>query len=87
MHHADAKALRAVIAEHQDTLLGLPNVVGVGVSERAGTPVIQVLVNRKVPASDLGEKERIPSELGGFACHVQELGVVQAQGVQAGGAR
>ena len=80
MHSDTRAALRAVIAEHQDALLDLPNVVGVGTGERAGTPVIQVLVNRKVPASNLSEGERIPGELGGFACDVQEVGVVQAQG-------
>ena len=70
--------IREVIQTHQDELMSLPNVVGVGRGERNGETVIKVLVRQKVAAERLEPAERIPEELAGFPCDVEEIGVVQA---------
>ena len=46
--------------------------------ERDGETVIKVLVRQKVAVERLEESERVPSELAGFPCDVEEIGVVQA---------
>ena len=66
-------------ARHEAELLGLPNVTGVGIGERAGKPVIKVFVTRKVPASQLAPEERVPRSLEGYEIDVDEIGVVEAQ--------
>jgi hypothetical protein len=65
---------------HENELLALPNVTGVGIGERAGEPVIKVFVARKVPESELGPGERVPSSLDGHPVDVDEIGVVEAEG-------
>jgi hypothetical protein len=78
----DAKAA-AVLARHQDDLLGYPNVVGtaVGLRTRKGRPsderCLVVYVQRKVPESELGEGEVIPREVEGVPVDVVEVGRVQ----------
>ena len=76
-------SIQEVIRTHQDELMSLPNVVGIGRGERNGETVIKVLVRQKVAAERLEPAERVPNELAGFPCDVQELGVVQAQDVKA----
>ena len=73
------ETVQSVIASHRDGLLRLPNVVGVGIGEKAGQTVIKVLVSRKVPSAQLGVGERVPATLGPYRCDVEEVGVVQAQ--------
>lgn len=68
-----------VQARHEAELFALPNVRGVGIGERAGEPVIKVLVERKVPASTLAPEERVPESLEGFEVDVDEIGEVEAQ--------
>jgi hypothetical protein len=65
---------------HEDELLALPNVTGVGVGERAGRPVIKVFVTEKVPESTLAPEERVPASLDGFEVDVEAIGLVKAQG-------
>ncbi len=67
---------------HRADLLQLPNVVGVGVGERAGQTVIKVLVTHKVSSAELQPHERVPATLGAFRCDVEEVGVLQAGAVQ-----
>ena len=69
---------------HEDELLALPNVTGVGIGERAGEAVIKVFVARKVPASELEPRERVPSSLDGHPVDVEEIGVVEAEPRQRG---
>jgi hypothetical protein len=64
---------------HETELLALPNVTGVAIGERAGKPVIKVLVTEKVPASELAPEQRVPPQLDGFEVDVEEIGFVQAQ--------
>jgi hypothetical protein len=71
--------IEAVQQQHQDELMRLPNVVGVGIGEKGGKPVIKVLVTRKVPVSSLKPEEVIPKTLGGYRTDVEEIGSVSAQ--------
>lgn len=64
-------------AKHEERLMSLPNVVSVGIGEKDGKPVIQVLVTHLQP--ELSPQERVPESLDGFPVAVEEVGVVQAQ--------
>jgi hypothetical protein len=72
-------AIEDVRARHEDRLLGLPNVVGVGVGERGGQPVIKVFVAQKVPESALAEDERVPESLDGYEVDVEAIGELRAE--------
>jgi hypothetical protein len=78
----DAQAA-AVLARHQDELLGYPNVVGtaVGLRTRGGRPsderCVVVYVQRKVPDSELAEGETLPRQIEGVPVDVVEVGRVQ----------
>lgn len=81
-----AKAQEAKQA-HGAFLLGLPNVVGVGVGLRmrrgqtTGEVALVVMVNRKVPDAELAQEERIPKELDGIPVDVLEVGDLRAGGL------
>jgi hypothetical protein len=68
------------MSRHEDDLLALPNVNGVGIGERDGKTVIKVFVTEKVPESSLAPEERVPASLGGYEVDVEEIGIVEAQG-------
>ncbi|MGD1879585.1 MAG: hypothetical protein ACFB13_19045 [Kiloniellaceae bacterium] len=70
--------IEAVLRKHEDTLLAYPNVNGVGIGERAGHPVIKVMVTRKVPEASLQPDQRLPKELEGHAVDVEEIGEIAA---------
>ena len=82
---ATAKAQKA-----KDTygtyLLGLPNVVGVGVGLRmrrnkpTGEVALVVMVSKKVPAVELAPHELIPTVLDGIPVDVMEVGDLRAGG-------
>lgn len=71
--------IEAVQHQHQDELMRLPNVVGVGISEKDGKKIIKVLVTHKVPTSSLKPEEVIPKTVGGYETDVEEIGSVTAQ--------
>jgi hypothetical protein len=71
--------LEAVQKRHEAWILGLPNVVSVGIGERSGRSVIQVGVTRKVPISELRPDEVIPSTLEGVEVDVAEVGSVTVE--------
>ncbi len=64
---------------HQDRLMSLPNVVGVGIGERKGKKVIKVFVSRKLSALELRPEEIVPKKLDEWDTDVEEMGFVQAQ--------
>ena len=70
--------IEAVVREHEDALLALPNVNGVGIGERAGRAVIKVLVTKKVPESSLQPDQIVPKTLEGFELDVEEIGEITA---------
>jgi hypothetical protein len=65
--------------KHEDRLMQLPNVTGVGIGEKNGKKVIKVFVTHKVPESDLRSEEIIPKTLDGCGTDVEEIGVITAQ--------
>jgi hypothetical protein len=83
-YEAQLTRLGEVKGRHLDELLGLPNVVGVGVGlrQRAGRQTgelaITVMVQRKVPRSQLAEADVIPSQLEGVPVDVVEVGKLDA---------
>ena len=71
--------IEAVLRKHEDALLAYPNVNGVAIGERAGRPVIKVLVSKKVPESELQSDQILPKELEGCPLDVEEIGEITAQ--------
>lgn len=71
--------IESVKTQHEDRLMQLPNVSGVGIGQRDGNEVIKVFVTHKVPESTLREEEIIPRELDGHGVDVEEIGVITAQ--------
>jgi hypothetical protein len=63
-----------VLAKHEERLMAIPGVEGVGIGESAGSPVIIVMVRRG--ATDMAQK--LPSELGGYPVRVEVSGEVVA---------
>jgi hypothetical protein len=76
-----------VKTRHETELLALPNVTGVAIGERAGKPVIKVLVTEKVPQAALAPEERVPTSLEGYDVDVDAIGFIEAQGEQGGSNR
>lgn len=65
---------------HEDTLLGMRNVTGVGISDDgAGRDVIVVFVTRKVPPAHLAAGDLVPAQIEGFPVRVLEIGSPAAQ--------
>jgi hypothetical protein len=54
-------------------------VIGVGIGERAGKPVIKVFVTQKVAETELAPEERVPSSIAAYEVDVEEIGAVEAQ--------
>jgi hypothetical protein len=71
--------IEAVRNKHEEELMRLPNVTGVGIGEREGRPVIKVFVTYKVPESDLQPQEVVPKTVEGYQIDVEEIGTVTAQ--------
>jgi len=71
--------IEAAKMKHEEKLMRLPNVTGVGIGEKEGRAVIVVFVTRKVPASTLQPQEVIPKKLEEYETDVREIGYVTAQ--------
>ncbi len=67
-----------VLRLHEDGLLSLPDVQGVGVGEREGVKVIKLFLTREVPEADR-ERMGIPTELGGYDVETEVIGSISAQ--------
>ena len=72
-------SIEIVKMKHEEQLMRLPNVTGVGIGEKAGNVVIKVFVTHRVPESDLQPEEVVPKTLDGYQTDVEEIGVVTAQ--------
>jgi hypothetical protein len=72
---------RHVVRRHEDRLLALPQVTGVGVGADpvTGAPVVVVYVTRKLPREQLMDDELVPPELDGIPVMVAEVGTITAQ--------
>ena len=67
------------ILKHEERVMRLPNVMGIGIGKCAEINVIKVFVLQKQPKSSLQSNEMIPNTLEGFLTDVEEIGVVTAQ--------
>lgn len=74
-----APEIEAVLSRHEDELMDLPNVQGVGIGELDGERVIRVFVSRKVPKTSLAEQDVIPDELEGCRVCVDVSGEFSQQ--------
>jgi hypothetical protein len=77
--------IRAVKQAHEGQLMGMANVVGVGIGfrtcqgVRTEEPALVVMVSRKIPPELLNPEERIPAEIDGVPVDVQEVGQIHIQ--------
>jgi hypothetical protein len=71
--------IEAVKEKHEERLMRLHNVTGVGIGEKAGKVVIKVFVTHKVPESALRPQEIVPKTIEGYETDVEEIGVLKAQ--------
>lgn len=71
--------IEGVRQKHEEHLMRLPNVTGVGIGKKAGKAIIKVFVTRKVPESALQPREIVPKSLEGYETDVEAIGPVTAQ--------
>ncbi len=64
--------IEAALKKHEAALMRLPNVTGVGMSEKNGKEVIIVFVKKKVSESALQPSEIIPKTLESYETDVEE---------------
>ena len=65
--------------KHEDLVLQLPNVTGMGIGLKADKQVIKVFVTKKLPEHLLQPDEIIPKTLDGYQTDVEEIGIVTTQ--------
>ena len=66
-------SIEVVKMKHEEQLMRLPNVTGVGIGEKAGKVVIKVFVTHRVPESALQPAEVVPKTLDGYQTDVEEI--------------
>lgn len=62
-----------VLARHQESLIAVPGVVGVGVTERGGQPAVLVMLSRVTP-----ESKALPEEIEGYPVLIEVTGEIGA---------
>jgi hypothetical protein len=67
-----------VMEMHRGHLMTLTNVIGVGLGEKDGTPVIKVFVTDKLPEIMLKPQDIVPKVLDGHETDVEEIGNIRA---------
>ena len=60
--------------KHQNSIMSIPGVVGMGIGAENGNQVIKIMVKRKTP--ELIQK--VPAELDGFKVIIEEVGEIKA---------
>jgi hypothetical protein len=78
---------RAVSRANADRLLAMANVVGVGVGYRGGARqevALVVMVNQKLPRTQLREEDLLPQEIEGIPVEVRVVGELRAQNANEG---
>lgn len=82
---ASLERIRTVKRLHESKLLGMTNVVGVGIGYRTRLgvrtqdPALVVMVKKKLPPELLTPSDVIPAEIDGVPVDVQEVGDITAQ--------
>ena len=64
------------ILKHEERVMQLPNVMGIGIGKCAEMKVIKIFVIQKQLESNLQSNEIIPNTLEGFLTDVEEIGVM-----------
>ena len=80
---------RAVSRANADRLLGMANVVGVGVGYRGDARqelALVVMVKQKLPRAQLRVEDLLPQEIEGIPVEVRVVGELGAQGAGKGSA-
>jgi hypothetical protein len=62
--------IETVLREYERTIVGLPNVTGVGIGKKDGKESIVVFVTEKIPETKLDKWAIIPKKIGTFATDV-----------------
>lgn len=70
---ASKDSIARVLAAHQDSLMTIPGVVGVGEGKNRDSPVVLVLVKKKTAQLT----RRIPKTLGGYPVVIKETGIIR----------
>jgi len=65
-----------VMRRHEEQILRLPNVTGIGIGEKDSQPVIKIFVS--VMPSEV-ELSQVPRVLDGYPTDVEEIGIVMTQ--------
>jgi hypothetical protein len=63
--------IKSVLKKHEESLMKLPDVTGVGIGEEAGKEVIIVFVKEKAAKSLKGSQSIVPKNLEGYEVKVQ----------------
>jgi hypothetical protein len=71
--------ITTAMRRHEEQILRLANVTGIGIGEEKGRPVIKVFVSRKLPEGELSQGQIVPKTLDGYPTDVEEIGIVMAQ--------
>jgi len=66
-------------AEHEEELLSVPGVVGVGVGQEQGEDVVVVLVQKLVLGRNTPVALGLPARLEGYRLVLREVGRIEAQ--------
>ena len=74
-------AITDVQKKHEDVVLQLPNVTGIGIGLKGDKQVIKVFVSKKLPEHLLQPDEIIPKTLDGYQTDVEEIGIVTTQAI------
>ena len=69
-----SRTIEEVQEKYQDQLMAIPGVVGVGIGESDGKPVIKVLVIKKSPELE----QKLPKTLEGYSVVIEETGEIRA---------
>lgn len=64
-------SIESVLGKHEERLMQLPNVTGVGIGEKNKRGVIVVFVKKRVPKSELQPSEMIPKVLEGYETDIE----------------
>ena len=65
-------SIESVMHEHEQELLGIPGVTGVGIGEQRGQQVIIAFVKKQPSEDALPSSQGIPTTLEGFTVDVRE---------------
>lgn len=71
--------IESAMRKHEEEVMRLPNVVGIGIGKKGRKNVIKVFVTHKVSESVLQSNEIIPKVLDGYDTDVEETGVITTQ--------